>query len=127
MPDARRKKRDPALVRALDAAAERLGERIRTLRQERGLTLEGLAEASGALNPVHIWKIEHGQLNVELVTLVALARGLDLKVEDLFVRPKSAKRPRNPATPSAPGRSPAASPGSPASATRARARGGPRR
>lgn len=48
------------------------------------MTLEAAAEVSD-LNPVHIWKAEKGQLNVTLGTLVKLAAGYGVEVEDVFV------------------------------------------
>lgn len=68
---------------ALQAAARRLGARLRALREAREMTLESAAEASD-LNPVHVWKVEKAQLNVTLGTLVKLATAYGLTLEDLF-------------------------------------------
>lgn len=69
---------------ALRIAASRLGERLRALREQRGLTIERAAELSD-LNAVHLWKLEQGHLNVTLSTLTKIASGFDVRVEDLFL------------------------------------------
>lgn len=65
--------------------ARALGRRIRALRQERGLTLEDLAEAAG-VHPSHLWRAEAGtaDLNITLVTLVRIAQGLGVPTARLF-------------------------------------------
>lgn len=65
------------------ATARKLGERVRTLRQQRGWTLETAAEHMD-LDLKHLQKIEAGTLNVTLVTLVRLASGLGTTVTQLF-------------------------------------------
>lgn len=62
---------------------KRLGRRVRQLRTDQGLTLEGLNERSG-VDWRHIHKIEAGTLNVTLVTLYRLAKGLGVSIPDLF-------------------------------------------
>lgn len=64
--------------------AKALGLRIRALRNERDWTLEQMAEACD-LDLKHLQKIESGQLNVTLVTLVRLAVGLKKPMAALFV------------------------------------------
>jgi transcriptional regulator with XRE-family HTH domain len=63
--------------------AKALGLRIRRLREELGWTLEKAAERCD-LDLKHLQKIEAGQLNVTLVTLVRLAVGLRLPMHALF-------------------------------------------
>ena len=60
-----------------------LGERIRALRLARRLTLEAAAERMD-LDFKHLQKVEAGQGNVTLVTLVRLAKGLEVPLEALF-------------------------------------------
>lgn len=57
--------------------------RLRALRQDQDLTLEAAAEQMD-LDWKHLQKIEAGQLNVTLVTLVRIAKGLETSLSDLF-------------------------------------------
>ncbi len=75
---ARQSKRFGAEVRAL-------GQRVRALRLARKWTLEQAAEASD-IDLKHWQKIEAGQINVTLVTLVRIADGLGEPVASLFKR-----------------------------------------
>lgn len=59
-----------------------VGERVRHLRRLRGLTQEELAEASG-LNRAHLGEIERGEVDVTIVTLQRIGRGLRLRVSTL--------------------------------------------
>lgn len=61
----------------------RLGRQVRALRNERGLTQEGLGQAA-ELDPKHIQLIEAGGTNPTVATLVAVARGLKVDVAELF-------------------------------------------
>lgn len=63
--------------------AAKLGLRLRTLREAAGWTLEKAAERCD-LDLKHLQKIESGQLNVTLVTLVRLAVGLRVPIATLF-------------------------------------------
>jgi transcriptional regulator with XRE-family HTH domain len=56
-------------------ALRELGSRLLRLREERGLSIEGLATLT-ALEPSDISAMEAGELDIPLTTLVALARGL---------------------------------------------------
>lgn len=60
-----------------------LGERIRKLRQERGLSQEELAFLSHT-NQAHIARIESGKNNTTLDVVVSIAEGLSLSVSELF-------------------------------------------
>ena len=66
--------------------ARTLGLRIRALREMQGWTLEEAAARSD-LDLKHLQKIEAGQLNVTLVTLVRLAVGLQQPMSALFAGP----------------------------------------
>ncbi len=70
------------------AEAKQLGQRVRALRHARKWTLEQAAEASN-LDLKHLQKIEAGQLNVKLVTLVRISEGFDEPVASLFKRFRS--------------------------------------
>ena len=67
-----------------------LGERIRRLRISKKWTLEHAAEQAD-LDLKHLQKIEAGQLNVTLVTLVRISNGLGVPIAQLF---KPARRPK---------------------------------
>lgn len=54
---------------------ERLGANLRRERSAKGITQERLAELSG-LNPRTIQKIEAGELNIVITTLMRLRRAL---------------------------------------------------
>lgn len=74
--------------------ARALGLRLRRLREVHGWTLEQTAERCD-LDLKHLQKIESGQLNVTLVTLVRLAGGFREPMATLFAdpapKPKKAK------------------------------------
>lgn len=58
------------------------GDRLKTLRVTKGLTLEQLAfEADVELSQVH--RVEKGKINPTLTTLVALAKGLGITLSEL--------------------------------------------
>jgi len=63
--------------------AKALGLRLRRLREAEGWTLERMAERCD-LDLKHLQKIESGQLNVTLVTLVRLSVGLREPIAALF-------------------------------------------
>ena len=61
---------------------EQFGEKLKTLRTNKGLTLEQLAfEADIELSQVH--RVEKGKINPTLTTLIALAKGLDITLAEL--------------------------------------------
>jgi transcriptional regulator with XRE-family HTH domain len=61
-----------------------LGQRIRSLRQARGLSQESLAEQAGSgLHPTYVSEIELGKANVSISTLVSLAAGLKMTLPEL--------------------------------------------
>ena len=73
-------------ARALDVVEEvssgRLGERVRILRRERGLTLNLLAERSGVSRAM-ISKLERGEKNPTLVVAAKVAEGLGVSLSQL--------------------------------------------
>ncbi|MBI5713964.1 MAG: helix-turn-helix transcriptional regulator [Chloroflexi bacterium] len=62
---------------------DRFGERLRSLRKERGLSQEALAELSG-LDRTYVSGIERGIRNVALRNIEALAKALRVSLADLF-------------------------------------------
>lgn len=60
----------------------KFGDRLKTLRVTKGLTLEQLAfEADVELSQVH--RVEKGKINPTLTTLVAFAKGLGITLSEL--------------------------------------------
>lgn len=62
---------------------EHLGNQIKKLRRERGLSLRQLAQLCD-IDYSDISKIEKGQRNIQISTLLELTRGLDIHPKDLF-------------------------------------------
>ena len=60
-----------------------IGQRVATLRRERGLTQEQLAEAAG-VSRNHIADIELGARNTGVWSFLLLARALDASPSELF-------------------------------------------
>lgn len=60
--------------------SKRIGERIATLRTEKGLTQTELAERAGIQRP-HLVRIEQGIYDIRLSVLSALAEALGSSVE----------------------------------------------
>lgn len=59
-----------------------IGEKIRAARKERGLTQDELAERIG-MNGRHLSRIETGRLSAPKRTLLRIAEGLDIPIEEL--------------------------------------------
>lgn len=59
-----------------------VAQRIQELRQERGLSLDALAEATG-LHPTSIGLIVRGKRGMTLATATALSAALDVKLSEL--------------------------------------------
>lgn len=66
-----------------DQALVWVGRRIRTLRQAKGFSQEGLAEKSG-LHRTYIGGVERGLRNPSLKSLARLAKALGVGVGQLF-------------------------------------------
>ena len=60
-----------------------IGDRIRQMRKEKGLSQEKLGYES-ELHCTHIGSIERGQKNWSIDTLIKVAKGLNVEVADLF-------------------------------------------
>jgi transcriptional regulator with XRE-family HTH domain len=63
---------------------QKLGKRIRSLRQSKKWTLEMLAERAG-MHVTYLSSIEHGHRNPTLNVLASLARGLAVSLSDLLL------------------------------------------
>jgi transcriptional regulator with XRE-family HTH domain len=68
-----------------------LGAVVRALRIRRGLTQEGLAEAS-SLHPRYISDVERGRRNVGLINLDRLAAALGVDLATLMTEVEAARR-----------------------------------
>lgn len=77
------------------SACKAFGLRVRHLRGERSWTLEG-ASAAMDIDLKHLQKVEAGQLNLTLVTILRIADGLDVAPESLFagIPPRSRRKAR---------------------------------
>jgi transcriptional regulator with XRE-family HTH domain len=64
-----------------------IAERIRKLREEYGMTQEGLANASD-MSKGHLSNIERGLVNLTSSTADKLAKGFELEIFDLFTFPE---------------------------------------
>ena len=65
-----------------DVLLKRLGARIRELRQEKGLSQEGLALAAG-LDRSYVGGVERGKRNIAVVNLKKVAAALDIPLSEL--------------------------------------------
>jgi transcriptional regulator with XRE-family HTH domain len=68
------------------AVRSRIARRIRELRHRHALTQEALAQRSG-LSPRHLQKLEAGQINVTIESLVKITNALEVDVSQLFIEP----------------------------------------
>lgn len=73
----------PARKPAKDPALRRLGERIRELRAERGLSQEGLADAA-RIGRAYMSGIERGVRNCSVLHLLKIAKALKVDAGALF-------------------------------------------
>lgn len=69
--------------RSPDHAA--LGQAVEELRHEAGLTQEDLADRMNTESPT-VGKLERGVANPTLVSLLRVARGLDVELTEVFAR-----------------------------------------
>ncbi len=63
--------------------AKAFGERVRELREERGLSQEALADLAG-LHRTHVSLIERAQRSARLETIEALAKALKVTAAELM-------------------------------------------
>jgi len=70
-------------VAALHSPMSELGERLRSAREARRLTLEAVAERSG-LTKGYVSKVERNHATPSVAVLIKLCQALDLSIGDLF-------------------------------------------
>ena len=61
----------------------RIGDKIRTIRQEKGLSQEKLAEIAN-MHRTYIGMVERAEKNITLVSLEKIANALGVRVEELL-------------------------------------------
>lgn len=66
-----------------DSVPKLIGNRIKELRDDRGLTQTELAELVGK-DRQYLYKIEKGKVTPNVVTITALAIALEISLKDLF-------------------------------------------
>ena len=64
-------------------ARRQFAGRLRELRLAKGLSQESLAELCG-LHRTYVGSVERAERNVSIDNIERLARGLDVKIQDLF-------------------------------------------
>lgn len=67
-----------------DLALTQVGKRVRALRNEKGISQETLAERS-SLHRTYVGGVERGLRNPSLKSLDRIAKGLGVRLSDLFV------------------------------------------
>ena len=60
-----------------------VGNRIRTLREQKDISQEGLADLCG-INRSHMGKIERGEVNVGVATLFSITTKLEITMTAFF-------------------------------------------
>lgn len=73
-----------------DASLAALGEVVKALRQDKGLTQERLAKQAG-INVTYIGRIERGQRNLTWTALTRLCHGLGVQRSALVARVEEAE------------------------------------
>ncbi len=61
----------------------RLGEQLKIIRKEKGLTQEQLAEKVG-IHPTYVGKLEGGKSNPSTLLLFKISRAMDVKLSEIF-------------------------------------------
>ena len=73
---------DPVSSKELERLQQTFGEHLRTMRHDRLMTIEQLAELAG-LHPNYVGSVERGERNLSLFNIWRLAGGLDISVSQL--------------------------------------------
>lgn len=63
----------------------RLGDAIRTLRLDRRMSQEALADAA-EVNRTHMGEVERGKRNVSFLSMIRIAAALGASLSDILVR-----------------------------------------
>jgi transcriptional regulator with XRE-family HTH domain len=74
---------DASMGADLSDVAVRFGQRLREVRQARGISQEKLAEKAG-LHRTYVSSVERGQRNISLFNIEGLARALGVKMAELM-------------------------------------------
>ncbi|MET8057457.1 helix-turn-helix domain-containing protein [Streptomyces microflavus] len=74
--------------REVDGVLDAVGPRLRALRRERGITLAGLAAATGVSESI-LSRLESGRRRATLELLLPLARTYDVPLDDLVGAPRT--------------------------------------
>ncbi|WP_248762039.1 helix-turn-helix domain-containing protein [Pseudarthrobacter sp. SSS035] len=77
---------------ATSALLATVGNKVRTMRKEKGMTLAKLSEITG-LSQAIVSQIERGMANPSFTTLAQLAHGLDIPVGRFFIGQEQTKSP----------------------------------
>jgi len=88
-----RQKRDFGSSRAVPALRISLGQRLRAIRQERGLSQQDLG-ASAGLSGKFIGEVERGDKSVSIDSLYRVGRVLKVSLADLVETPRAARAAR---------------------------------
>ena len=67
----------------METIEKRFGKRVRELRQDKGLSQEELAFKSG-VHRTYLGGIERGERNPSLRNILAISRGLNIDLPELF-------------------------------------------
>ena len=70
-----------------DAHLKRFGNRVRTLREQTGLSQEALAAKAG-IHRTYMGSVERGERNISLRNIIRLAEALGVHPRDLFGEPE---------------------------------------
>lgn len=62
---------------------ERFGEKLRTLRKQRGMTLKNLADELGFSSPGSVGDLESGRKNPSLEVVIRISRIFEVSVDQL--------------------------------------------
>jgi len=77
---------------ATSALLATVGNKVRSMRKEKGMTLAQLSEITG-LSPAIVSQIERGLANPSFTTLAQLAHGLDIPVGKFFIGQEGSRSP----------------------------------
>ena len=77
---------------ATSALLATVGNKVRSMRKEKGMTLAKLSEITG-LSPAIVSQIERGLANPSFTTLAQLAHGLDIPVGKFFIGQEETRSP----------------------------------
>jgi transcriptional regulator with XRE-family HTH domain len=80
----KKSKDQPTLLEEQKKTRQKIGLRLRQLREETGLSQESFANENN-LDRSQTSRIERGIANIEINTLVAYIRALDITIQEFFV------------------------------------------